>query len=304
MIIIADTPYIDAFSHAKKMAGNDCKLSFYDDEFSVKNNGFDIFSASNSGTVGFVSSLEKESDIEKAIIWSKDFKTTIFWNCNQQKVKTMVDKHGIKNATVSTPSYVNIFNSISCIKKEISEKCYNHLCNDLSLIPIPDRVRRDLASSFLHKVVVLGDSLNSNIYGYDLIGKLNISFLDLTIFFCKGHIDLYKFCSYFFDKNNSEHVSILKLWSSIMFSLTACDFDINNKKIKDIKYVSPKIIEAMSSRLSGILKEKDKNYFCYCLLYIQKLENLEDILFVIVVIRSVIENHLTKKDSIRIIRSM
>lgn len=304
MIIIADTSYIDAFSHAKKISGNNCSLSFYNNEFYSEKNNFDIFSTDNSGNVGFVSSLEKEQEIERALKWSKNFKTTIFWNCNNQRVKSLSDSHGIKNASVSTPAYINVFNSLSCIKKDVSEDCYKYLQNDLSAIPIPERMRRDIVSSFLHKAVVIGDSLSGKIYGYDLIGVLNISFLDLTIFFCKGHIDFYKFCSYFFDKNNNENVSILKLWSSIMCSLAACNLDTSNKKIKDIKYVSPKIIEAMSSRLTGLLNEKDRNYFCYCLLCVQKLERLEDILFSIVLIRGVIENCLTKKDSIKIIRSI
>lgn len=304
MIIIADTSYLDAFSHAKKMSEENCSLSFYNNEFSVERISFDIFSTSNYGHVGFVSSLEKDAEIEKAIKWSKNFKTTIFWNCNHQKAKTLADKAGIKNAIVSTPSYVSIIDSLSCVKKEISQDCYNYLQNDLSSIPLPDRIKRDIVSSFLHKTVVLGDSLNGKIYGYDLIGELNVSFLDLTIFLCKGHVDFYKFCSYFFDKKNNENASILKLWSSIMFYLVACNFSLENKKIKDIKYVSPRIIEAMSSRLSGLLKEKDRYYFCYCLSHIQRLEKLEDILFSFVIIRSVIENCLTKKDSIKIIRSI
>lgn len=303
MIIIADTPYLDAFMHAKQASQEIGNLKFFNSSDNNKSNGFDIFFMSNKNDVGFISSVESESELERAVNWSLDFKMSIFWNCKTEKLKKIADVKNLKHKTVSIPNYVNLSNSLSSIKSELPKASYEFLSNEIGILPIPEKLHRDQVSSFLHKVAVIGSDLSGNIYGSDVLGKRGFSFIDLTNFFCKNFEEFYKFCIFYFDEKNEEHFLTLRSWMALSYSLCMCDFNCNHEKIKDFKYLSPKTIEVISSKLNGLVAEKDKYYFIYSMSIVQSLKNLDDLIYSCSIIRSCLSGNISKKNSINIIRS-
>ena len=303
MIILADVPYLDAFQYAKNASTKKKCPTFYDDENLKNSSGFDLFQSNSSDDVGFISNLTSDSDIYKAIEWSSNFHICVLWNCKFDKIKKILSQKNEKFKEVSIPQYVSITASIDKIKKEIDSSFYNSIVNESKVLPLPDRVSRDFASSLLHKVAIINGDKLYNYYYSDILGKVNFSFIDITDTFCRNAEEFFKFCNYYFDKQEEEESGLLKAWINIIYVLSISNFNTSHDKVKDIKYLSPKVIEIINDKVSSLIKPNGIMFFNYALSSIVTLKDVESISVSMTMLRKSIGFELDKKITINIIRS-
>lgn len=303
MIILADVPYLDAFEYAKNASQNKKCPVFYNDEDLIDNKGFDIFDNASADEVAFVSNLSSDSDMLKVLDWSDGFKVCVFWNCKFEKLKKILSQKNVKFKEVSIPQYVSISSSIEKIKKDINSNFYQSIVNESRILPLPEKISRDIASSLLHKIAIINGERFYNYYYSDIVGKVNFSFIDITDVFCKNAEDFFKFCNYYFDRYQEEDCGLFKAWLNVIYCLSISNFDLENEKVKDIKYLSPRVIQVINDKISNIVKPKNAMFFNYAFSNIIIINELENLIVSMTLLRKSIESELDKKITINIIRS-
>ncbi len=302
MIIIADVPYVDAFNYAMQSAKDRNNLCFFGEELS-SHSSYDIFSASIPNKVGFACNIATDSDISSLLGWIKSLKLCICWNCKSDKLKKIFSINNISYKEVAIPGYVNLNMNIEKIKKEIDVQFYQSIIKESSMLPLPERVSRDIASGILHKIAVIKGGSNCECYYSDIVGKINFSFIDMTDVFCRNADDFLKFCTYYYDKNESKEISSYCAWLHIIYCLSLSDFQIDHEKIKEIKYLSPKIIQVINEKISNLINEGNRAYFNYALSIIHSINNIENSIIATTFLRKSISMEMNKKITINMIRS-
>lgn len=303
MIILADVPYLDAFEYAKNISNNKKFPVFYNDEDLKSNNSFDIFDNTLTEEVAFVSNLSSDSEIIKVLEWSDGFKFCVFWNCKFEKLKKILSQRNINFKEVSIPQYVSISSSIEKIKKDIDVNFYQSIINESKILPLPERISRDIASGLLHKIAIINGERLCNYYYSDIVGKVNFSFIDITDVFCKNAEDFFKFCNYYFDRYQEDDCVLFKAWLNVIYCLSISDFHLENDRVKDIKYLSPKIIQIINDKIRNVIKPKNIMFFNYAFSNIIIMSELEHLVVSMTLLRKSIESELDKKITINIIRS-
>jgi len=302
MIIIADVPYIDAFNYAIQSAQDRSNLCFFEEEIE-EGKSYDIFSSISTTKVGFACNISTDAEVSRLIDWLKNIKICICWNCKTEKLKKIFSLKNLAYKEVSIPNYVNLNMNIEKIKKDIDANFYNSIIKESSILPLPEKVSRDIASNILHKIAIIKGGNNYACYYSDIVGKINFSFIDMTDVFCKSADDFLKFCNYYFDKKEAKEMSSYYAWVHIIYCLSLSDFQVNHEKIKEIKYLSPKIIQVISEKVSNLVNENSRAYFNYALSIIHNIENIENSIIATTFLRKSISVELSKKITINMIRS-
>jgi ubiquitin C-terminal hydrolase len=81
------------------------------------------------------------------------------------------------------------------------------------------------------------------------------------------------------------------------------DFQIDHEKIKEIKYLSPKIIQVINEKISNLINEGNRAYFNYALSIIHSINNIENSIIATTFLRKSISMEMNKKITINMIRS-
>ena len=301
MIVLADVPFFDAFTHAKSLSKGG-QLSYWSSGEKMPISNSDIFGSDDVCDVCFVCSIKNLDDVDSCILLNKSYKFLFLWNCEFEKVKQYLTKKNVEFKNVSIHKYIYLNSSISQ-SAEVDKNIMADLIKDIELTPLSERLQRDSVSSILHKINVTYAHKQSNCSVADLTLGVSASSLDMTNAFCKSENDFINFCYYYFGNRKDLHPQ-MSLWiytvSKFLMSNGDTDHAINKSNLN----FSSKLTEMVYQKLKGTIKQEDHMFCSLCWLYISRIKTLESCILAIVYMRSAIAGKVNKKHSINLIRNL
>ena len=303
MIILADVRFFDAFSYAKISAGGIDHITYCRNISEISCPIGDIFSEKQRDEVCFISGIDTHKCIDIISKLEKSFKTIIIWNSNFESLEKSLTLYGSKFKYISLPKYIDIKSNIlqsSGLSSTLSKK----IIEDLSLLPISERMLRDNVSSIVHKIGVVygGSPVSCNVA--DLILGVPASTLDMTNAFCKSDCDFIDFCYYHFNNNKDCVNSQITIWIGFINRFLMSGGDISHSLHSNNMHMSTKLSEMINQKLIGIIKDKDILFCSLCWTHIMSMSSFGDIVLSIASVRSCLSGKLSKKNSINIIKNL
>jgi len=301
MIVLADVPFFDAFTHAKslsKLGG----ISHWSPGEKVPIINSDIFSTEEKNEVCFVCNIKTIEDIDVCMNLNKFYDFLFFWNCEFENIKKYLTKNNIEFKSFSIPKYIDFKNSISQ-SADIDKSILAEVVKDIELTPLSERLLRDSVSSILHKINVAYANKQYSCSVADLTMGVPASSLDMTNAFCKSESDFVNFFYYYFGNRKDLHPQ-MSMWIYTVSKFLISNGDTNHSINKSNLNFSSKLTEMVYQKLRTVIKQEDYMFCSLCWSYISKLKNIEETLLGIVYMRAAISGKVNKKHSINLIRNL
>lgn len=301
MIVLADVPFFDAFTHAKSLSkGGGISHWSPGEKLPVTNS--DIFSMEERREVCFVCNIKTNEDINVCINLNRLYSFLFLWNCEFENVKQYLTKNNIEFKSFSIPKYIDLKNSISQ-SAEIDNSIVAEVIKDIELTPLSERLLRDSVSNILHKINVAYANKQYGCSVADLTMGVPASSLDMTNAFCKSESDFVNFCYYYFGNRKDLHPQ-MSMWIYTVSKFFISNGDTGHAINKSNLNFSSKLTEMVYQKLRGTIKHDDYMFCSLCWSYISRLKNIEEVLLGIVYMRAAIAGKVNKKHSINLIRNL
>jgi hypothetical protein len=301
MIVLADVPFFDAFTHAKSLSKNS-NLSYWSPGEPMPIISSDIFSIEDQSDVCLVCNIKNLEDFENCVFLNKSYKFLFLWNSDFDKAKQYFTKNAVEFKSVSIPKYIDLKHSIlesTDIEKEIA----SNLVKQIESTPLSERLSRDFVSNILHKINVVYCQNNNSCHAADLSLGVPASSLDMTNAFCKSESDFINFCYYYF--SNSKQVNTqMSMWVHTVSKFLISNGDTSHLINKTNLGFSSKLTEMIYQKLKGFIKLEDCMFCSLCWSYIARMKTFENSLLSIVYVRAAITGKVNKKQSINLIRNL
>ena len=301
MIILADIPFFDAFTYAKKMT-SDGVIDFWSSGEPLPMPTTDIFAEEPSSSVCFVSGIENASSTEGLLHINSVFKVVVIWNSNFDMLRKFVTINSIEHKFVSIPKYIDLKSSVSQ-SSGLNKDVMKSVIEDLSTLPLSDRLTRESVSSIVHKIsVVYSDSGTCHVG--DIVLGVSPSVLDLTSAFCRGENEFVQFCYFYFsNKKNTIHPQLYH-WIYFMNRFLISSGDSTHSIHKAHFNMSGKLSDMINQKLSGLINQDNIMFCSLCWTHVMIIDNFEESILAIASMRSAVSGRITKKDSMNIIRNI
>lgn len=301
MIVLADVPFFDAFTHAKSLSKG-VGISYWSPEEKLPVTSSDIFSMEEKQEVCFACSIKTAAHIDTCISLNKAYNFLFLWNCEFENIKQYLSKNNIEFKSFSIPKYIDLKNSISQ-SADIDSGIIAEVLKEIESTPLSERLLRDSVSNIIHKINVVYANKQYSCSVADLTMGVSASSLDMTNAFCKSESDFVNFCYYYFNNRKDLHPQ-MSMWIYTVSKFLISNGDTNHVINKSNLNFSSKLTEMVYQKLHGIIKQDDYMFCSLCWSYISRLKRIEEAVLGIVYMRAAIAGKVNKKHSINLIRNL